>query len=70
MIVRAISIEQEEMLAGDGPSTEAPAPKKKGGLTAMVQKENKRFERSAIDIPKLGPLGDESFWDFKIFPRA
>jgi len=36
MILRAISIEQEEMLAADGPSTEAPAPKKKGGLTAIV----------------------------------
>lgn len=68
-ILNAISIEQEEMLAGDG----APAPKKKSGasgLLARVLRDNNRYERTALDIPKLGPLGDDKFWDFKIFPRT
>ena len=39
-------------------------------LIAQMRLENIREERAAVDVPVLAPLGDDKYWDFKIFPKV
>jgi len=39
-------------------------------LINKMREENIREDRQAIQIPVLSPLGDEKFWNFRVFPRA
>ena len=52
-------------------TTVAPASRNKpktgklaSKLIGMMEEENKRTERDAVNLPSLGPLGDRKIWNF------